>query len=84
MMDMLGPIEQLKLLQLDMAQDTAFDKSYVTEQLAAHEAAIRLFRFASANAKTPEVKDFAAKTLPTLRQHLSETVALLKKVYQPQ
>ncbi len=75
---MLGPVDQLKILALSKLQGTAFDRAYITEQLAAHEAAIRLFRFAATNATSPEVKAFATQTLPTLRKHFNEAISLLK------
>jgi len=48
-----------------------FDGSYISEQLAAHEDAVKLFGDYSKNGPTPAVKEFAAKTLPTLEHHLA-------------
>jgi putative membrane protein len=40
--------------------------------IKAHEKDIKLFEKASKDAKDPEVKSFAAKTLPTLQEHLAQ------------
>jgi putative membrane protein len=50
--------------------ENGFDGSYLSEQLAAHEDAVKLFKDHAANDPTPAIKDFAAKTLPTLEHHL--------------
>lgn len=60
---------RLKLLQ--GADGAEFDKRYA-EQLGvkAHEDTLKLFQKAAANAKDPDVKAFATKTLPALQHHL--------------
>ncbi|OZI42472.1 DUF305 domain-containing protein [Bordetella genomosp. 5] len=77
-----GPslMQQAKLKTLDMSDD-GFDKRYA-EMIAvtAHEDAVTLFRKASEEAKDPEVKAFAAKVLPTLKEHLTQAQALQSKV----
>jgi putative membrane protein len=50
--------------------DKGFDGSYVAEQLAAHKDAVDLFRNYSQKGEPGPLKDFAAKTLPTLEHHL--------------
>jgi putative membrane protein len=49
-----------------------FDRAYMQEMVAAHRNAVKSFQDKSANAKDPEVKAFAAKTLPTLEAHLKQ------------
>lgn len=44
-----------------------------------HEKDIKEFTRASQEAKTVQVKDFAAKTLPTLQSHLDEAKKLAGK-----
>jgi putative membrane protein len=51
--------------------EKGFDSSYVAEQLAAHEDAVKLFSDHAANDPTPAIKNFAAATLPKLEHHLS-------------
>jgi putative membrane protein len=50
--------------------DNGFDGSYVSEQLAAYKEAVDLFRNYSQNGQAGPLKNFAAKTLPTLEHHL--------------
>jgi putative membrane protein len=59
-----------------MATDAAaksgaeFDKQYVNDMVADHKEDVSLFEKASTDCKDPELKAFAAKTLPTLKMHL--------------
>jgi putative membrane protein len=48
----------------------AFDREYTDEMEDDHSKEVREFRSMSKSAKDPEVKAFAASTLPTLEQHL--------------
>jgi putative membrane protein len=52
-----------------------FDKAYVTAMVGAHQKAIELFDAAS-HSSDPDVKAFALKTLPTLKQHLAMAQSL--------
>ena len=47
-----------------------FDKQYNADQVTAHRDAVSLFERYSQGGDSPELKDWAAKTLPTLRLHL--------------
>lgn len=47
-----------------------FDKAYTKHMVEDHEKAVKLFTNASQNLKNPGLKDFATKTLPTLKEHL--------------
>jgi putative membrane protein len=49
----------------------AFDRAYMNMMLADHKKAVAAFKRESANGKDPDVKAFAAKTLPTLQEHLT-------------
>lgn len=49
-----------------------FDKHYVDHMVDDHEDDVEMFRKASMNAADPEIKAFAAKTLPTLEMHLQK------------
>ncbi|TDU31787.1 putative membrane protein [Panacagrimonas perspica] len=46
-----------------------FDSAYQNTQVVAHKEAVTLFSKASTDSKNPEVKAWAAKTLPTLQHH---------------
>jgi putative membrane protein len=48
----------------------AFDKAYMDEQVKAHESAVQLFDKQANGGQDAELKAFAAKQLPTLREHL--------------
>jgi len=65
--------------KLQKAQGAEFDKVYAaTVGVAAHKEAVSLFDKTAKNAKDPDVKSFAAKTLPTLKQHLAQAQTLAK------
>jgi putative membrane protein len=48
----------------------AFDKAYMADMLADHKEDIALFQTESLSGQDADVKAFAGKTLPTLREHL--------------
>jgi putative membrane protein len=56
-----------KLSKLSGAQ---FDRAYMQEMVSDHQKDVNEFRKQSQSAKDPEVKAWAAKTLPTLQEHL--------------
>jgi putative membrane protein len=47
-----------------------FDKAYIKHMVEDHEKAVKLFENASKNLKDPGLRDFATKTLPTIKEHL--------------
>ena len=49
-----------------------FDKHYVDHMVDDHEDDVEMFRKTSMNAADPDIKAFAAKTLPTLEMHLQK------------
>ena len=57
------------LRQLDVSNTPDFDALYVKMQTEAHDEAIALFEAYSNNGPDGPLKDFAAKTLPTLKKH---------------
>lgn len=57
-----------------------FDREFVRVVAAASGQAMNLFETAAAEAKDPDVRDFAANELPILRAHRN-TIADLKKTY---
>lgn len=54
------------------ASGPEFDRIYVTMMLADHQNAVALFEGAANNLPDPDLKAFAAKTLPMLKEHLAE------------
>ena len=46
-----------------------FDKAYMEHMVADHGKAVSLFTTGSTSAQDPDIKNFAAKTLPTLQEH---------------
>jgi putative membrane protein len=65
---------QQRLQKLSGAE---FDQAYMQEMLKDHKKDIEAFNQEAQNGKDPEVKDWATKTLPTLREHyqLGQTAA---------
>ena len=60
-----------RLRALSSLDGLAFDRQYIDQMgVMAHENTMALYRQASANAKDPDVKAFATRTLPVLNQHL--------------
>jgi putative membrane protein len=56
--------------QLETMQGAEFDEAYARQMVKDHEEAVELFRKESTSGSDAGLKAFAAKTLPTLQQHL--------------
>jgi putative membrane protein len=69
--DKLDASHQAKLDKLQKLNGKDFDKQYDDMQRSAHKDAVSLFERYSKNGDHPELKAWAAKTLPALKQHLS-------------
>lgn len=66
-----------KMKALSTADGADFDRRYAESMgVKAHEDTVKLFQKAANDAKDPDVKAFAAKTLPTLQEHLKMARAL--------
>ncbi|HVE49754.1 MAG TPA: DUF4142 domain-containing protein [Casimicrobiaceae bacterium] len=61
---------QRKRDKLAKMSGNAFDREYMDDMVDDHQKVVRDFRSAAKSAKDPDVKGFAAKTLPALEQHL--------------
>jgi len=68
--------QKAALLKLKKAKGPAFDRAYVSAQLAGHKQAVALVGKYAKSGRTPQFKELAQKTLPTLEQHLSEMTEL--------
>lgn len=76
-----GMAQRAKIAVLEKLEGGTFDKQYVRMiGVAAHKDAVKLFRKNASEAKDPDVKDFAAKTLPNLEHHLAMANALKIKM----
>lgn len=64
-------------LRLQKLSGTEFDQAYMQEMLKDHKKDIEAFNQQANNSMDPEVKNWAAQTLPTLREHqqLAQTTA---------
>jgi len=65
---------------LSKLNGTAFDKAYMSHMVSDHRKDIALFEKASKDSKTPAIKDFATRTLPTLKTHLDSALAVQKSL----
>ena len=66
--------------QKGLSEGAKFDKQYLTLMEQDHQQTIRAFEKEAASGNDAEVKAWAAKTLPTLKQHLSMVTNALSKV----
>lgn len=68
-----GPVlqanEQGQLDELKAASGKDFDGKYITMQTEAHKDAVALFSTYAKSGDDPAMKEFAKKTLPTLKMH---------------
>jgi putative membrane protein len=62
--------------RLEKLAGEQFDKAYVADMLKDHKKDVSAFEKQSRAAKDPDVKSFAAKTLPTLQDHLKRVQSL--------
>jgi putative membrane protein len=67
----LDDAHQKKLDELRAKNGKDFDQAYDQTQLQAHQEAVDLFQKYSASGDNPDLKQWAAKTLPHLREHLA-------------
>lgn len=66
---------------MDKKTGKAFDKDYISMMIKAHGDGISLFEDTRANASDIDVKNFADKTLPTLKMHLDSAKAIQKRYW---
>jgi putative membrane protein len=60
-----------KLVQNLSKKDKSFDKDYIDAMVKDHETAVKLFDKQSKKGDSEELRQLAAKTLPTLKEHLA-------------
>ncbi len=61
---------QAEMKKMQSLSGSAFDKHYMDHMVADHKQDIAAFEKEAKSGKDPEVKAFAEKTLPTLKEHL--------------
>ena len=63
---------------LNEATPEAFDSTYAAQQVRAHGKAVDLFDEYAEDGDNAALKQFAANTLPTIKQHLRDAKKLMK------
>jgi putative membrane protein len=58
--------------ELQMKSGDSFDKSYIKDQIKAHEDTVALFEKEISSGKNAAAKQFASATLPTIQAHLTK------------
>ncbi len=56
--------------KLSKLSGAAFDREYMDNMVKDHQKAVKEFQKEADKAKDADVRNFAAKTLPTLQEHL--------------
>ncbi|MGH9559727.1 MAG: DUF4142 domain-containing protein [Bryobacteraceae bacterium] len=62
--------DQSEYQRLSLKTGNDFDKAYITAMIRDHEKDIAEFQKEAKSGMDPEIKELAAKALPTLREHL--------------
>ena len=65
----MDPAHQALLVQLNAMSGPNFDRAYMQSQLQDHQTQIALFQQEAAQGQDPQLKAFAAQTLPILQRH---------------
>ena len=60
-----------------------FDKAYISDMVADHEEDAKLFESMADNGQDPQLKAFAAKTLPVIKEHLKMARDIATKIGAP-
>ena len=71
---------QAIVAKLEKLEGAAFDRAYVEDQVRDHEKTIALFEREAKTGTDTELKAFAEKTLPTLKEHLTAVRDLKSKL----
>lgn len=73
--------KQKMVNDMDKMSGKAFDKEFISMMVKSHNDGINLFEDTRANASDVDIKNFADKTLPTLRMHLDSAKAIQKRYW---
>jgi putative membrane protein len=74
------PKEQRTASKLSTKSGSGFDKAYMAEMVKDHTEDIRLFQHEARSGRAESLKQVAANTLPTLREHLQMAKQVAAKV----
>lgn len=66
--------------KLEKLSGAAFDKAYVAAMVEDHVKDVKAFEKAASSSSDSDIKAFAAKTLPTLKEHLQQVQELSKTI----
>lgn len=73
--------KQKMINDMDKMSGKAFDKDFISMMVKSHNDGISLYEDTKANASDVDIKNFADKTLPTLRMHLDSAKAIQKRYW---
>ena len=68
--------QQRMMTQLQGEKGRKFDHDYVTGQVQSHEEMLNALQTEAASGSDPDLKSFAAQTVPVVQEHLSEAQKL--------
>lgn len=74
------PDQEKDLRHISSNEVKDFDKEFMDQMVAEHEKAVKLFEEGSKDLKNERLKDFATKSLPTLKEHLKMAKDVQAKV----
>jgi len=73
--------KQKMINDMNKMSGKAFDKDFIDMMVKNHNDGIKLFEDTKANASDVDIKNFADKTLPTLKMHLDSAKAIQKRYW---
>jgi putative membrane protein len=76
----LGGEHKSGLEHLNSLSGAEFDRAFMQHMVADHRSAVSLFESATTTARDADIKAFADKTLPVLREHLAQAEQISGKV----
>ncbi len=76
----MDPKHEMLANQLSKLNGANFDRSFLKDMVKDHEKAVSMFEAEAKNGTDPDVKAYAAKVLPTLKEHLKIARDLDKKI----
>jgi putative membrane protein len=73
--------KQKMITDMNKMSGKSFDKDFIDMMVKNHNDGIKLFEDTKANASDVDIKNFADKTLPTLKMHLDSAKAIQKRYW---